>query len=210
MGSQLMTYYPLFMKTIRRLDYALEGLHDGPDWTIEDVLLEDVQTSKVNEAEFSQPLCTAIQIGIVELLAHWGVRPVITVGHSSGEIAAAFAAGLISATEAIIVAYYRGLVVREFNTSGAMLAVGLGAEDVLQYMEEFEDKVVIACHNSPSSVTLSGDLEAVDAIEAKLLANGIFTRPVKTGGKAYHSKHMETVSSKYRDLIIQTKKPLAV
>ena len=200
-----MTYHPSFVRTIRRLDRALEELLDGPDWTIEDVLLEDVQTSRVNEAEFSQPLCTAIQIGIVELLAHWGIRPVITVGHSSGEIAAAFAAGLISSTEAIVVAYYRGLVVRDLNTNGAMLAVGLGAEDVLQYMEEFEDKAVIACHNSPSSVTLSGDLEAVNAIEAKLSAKGIFARPVKTDGKAYHSKHMETVSSKYRDLILQAK-----
>lgn len=205
MGSQLLTYYPSFLKTIRRLDYALEGLIDGPDWTVEDVLLEDAQTSRINEAEFSQPLCTAIQIGIVELLAHWGVTPIVTVGHSSGEIAAAFAAGLISATEAIIVAYYRGLVVRDLNTNGAMLAVGLGAEDVQQYIEGFEGKVVIACYNSPSSVTLSGDLDAINAIEEKLLANGIFTRPVKTGGKAYHSKHMDTVSSKYRDLILQAK-----
>ena len=208
MGCELMTYYPLFMKTIRRLDYALEELADGPDWTIEDVLLEDVQTSRINKAEFSQPLCTAIQIGIVELLAHWGVQPVCTVGHSSGEIAAAFAAGLISATEAIIVAYYRGLVVRELNTNGAMLAVGLGSEEVQQYIKESEGKVVIACHNSPSSVTLSGDLEAVNTIEAKLLAKSVFTRSVKTDGKAYHSNHMETVSSKYRDLMLQAKSRL--
>ena len=206
MGSQLMTYYPVFMKTIRRLDSALEELADGPDWTIEDSLLEDVQTSRINEAEFSQPLCTAIQIGIVELLAHWGVRPTVTVGHSSGEIAASFAAGLISATEAIIVAYYRGLVVRDLNTNGTMLAVGLGSEDVQQYIEEFEGKVVIACHNSPSSVTLSGDLEAVNAIEAKLSALNIFARPVKTGGKAYHSNHMVQASSEYRRLILEAKR----
>lgn len=204
-----MTYYPLFMRTIRRLDYALEELSNGPDWTIEDVLLEDVQTSRINEAEFSQPLCTAIQIGIVQLLAHWGIRPTCTVGHSSGEIAGAFAAGLISDTEAIIIAYYRGLVVRDLNTNGAMLAVGLGAEEVHQYIEEFEGRVVIACHNSPSSVTLSGDLEAVNAIEAKFLAKSIFTRPVKTGGKAYHSKHMEAVASHYRDLILQAKSRLS-
>ena len=200
-----MTYYPLFMKTIKKLDNALEELLDGPDWTIEDVLLEDVQTSRINEAEFSQPLCTAIQIGIVQLLAHWGIQPTVTVGHSSGEIAAAFAAGLISDTEAITVAYYRGLVVRDLNTNGAMLAVGLGAEDVQPYIEDFTDTVVVACHNSPSSVTLSGDPEAIIAIEAKLVASSIFARPVKTGGKAYHSKHMETVSSNYRDLILGAK-----
>lgn len=200
-----MTYYPVFLKTIKKLDYALEELLDGPDWTIEDVLLEDVRTSRINEAEFSQPLCTAIQIGIVQLLAHWGIQPSVTVGHSSGEIAAAFAAGLISDTEAITVAYYRGLVVRDLNTNGAMLAVGLGAEDVQPYIEDFTGKVVVACHNSPSSVTLSGDAEAITAIEAKLVASNIFARPVKTGGKAYHSKHMETVSPNYRDLILGAK-----
>lgn len=209
MGCELMAYYPLFMKTIRRLDCALGELADGPDWKIQDVLLEDVQTSRINEAEFSQPLCTAIQIGIVDLLTHWGVQPVCTVGHSSGEIAAAFAAGLISSTEAIIVSYYRGLVMRELNTNGAMLAVGLGSEEVKQYIKESKGKVVIACHNSPSSVTLSGDLEAVKKIEAKLLAKGVFTRSVKTDGKAYHSKYMETVSSKYRDLILLAKTRLS-
>lgn len=209
MGCELMIYYPLFLKTIRRLDRALEELVDGPDWTIEDVLLEDAQTSRINEAEFSQPLCTAVQIGIVELLAHWEIQPICTVGHSSGEIAAAFAAGLISATEAIIVAYYRGLVVRDLNTNGAMLAVGLGSEDVQKYINEFEGKVVIGCHNSPASVTLSGDREKIGTIESKLLADKVFTRSVKTGGKAYHSYHMETVSSKYRDLILKAKSRLA-
>lgn len=205
MGSQLMMYYPSFTRTIKKLDFALENLPDGPDWTLEDMLLEDAKTSRVNEAKFSQPLCTAIQIGIVELLAHWGVRPTVTVGHSSGEIAAAFAAGLISATEAIIVAYCRGNVVCDLDTNGAMLAVGLGAEDTQPYIEEFQGKVVIACHNSPSSVTLSGDADAINAIEVKLVETGIFARPVKTGGKAYHSHHMKTVSSKYQEMMLQAK-----
>ena len=205
MGYQLIIYYPTFMKTIRKLDFALEQLSDGPDWTLEDMLLEDAKTSRINEAEFSQPLCTAVQIAIVELLALWGVRPTVTVGHSSGEIGAAFAAGLIPATEAIIVAYYRGCVVRDLDTNGAMLAVGLGAEEVRSYLEGVEQGVVIACHNSPSSVTLSGDLDGIIKVEADLVRNGVFAKSVKTGGKAYHSHHMQQVSAKYRQMILQAK-----
>jgi len=205
MGSELMAYYPSFLRSIRVLDRALEDLPDGPDWTLEDALLEDVQTSRVNEAEFSQPLCTAVQVAIVQLLDLWAIKPAVTVGHSSGEIAAAFAAGLISATEAIIVAYYRGKVVSKVNTNGAMMAVGLGAEGVAPFLEDIDDKVVIACHNSPASVTLSGDADALEVVKSKLDAEKIFARIVKTGGKAYHSHHMQPVAAVYESLIQKAK-----
>lgn len=97
----------------------------------------------------------------------------MTVGHS-GEIGAAFDAGFISTTEAIIVACYRGLVVRDVNTNGAMMAVGLGAEGVEPYLEGTDGKVVIACHNNPMYVTLSGDANALKTVQAKLDAEEIF------------------------------------
>lgn len=198
MGVELMNYYPSFMRTIRKLDQALEDLPEAPEWTIEDTFMDSPETSRVSEAEFSQPLCTAVQVAVVELLSTWGVKPVVTVGHSSGEIGAAFAAGIVSATEAIIVAYYRGLVVRDVNTNGAMMAVGLGAEDVEPYLKGTNGKVVIACHNSSMSVTLSGDANALKTVQVKLDAEKIFARPVKTGGKAYHSSHMQAVAESYK------------
>lgn len=205
MGSQLMKYYPSFLATIRKLDLALRSLPDAPEWTLEATLLEDAATSRVNEAEFSQPLCTAIQVAVVEQLLSWGIRPKVTVGHSSGEIAASFAAGLISATEAIIVAYYRGQAVKTVNTNGAMMAVGLGAEAAEPYLANYAGKVVIACHNSPASVTLSGDAPALEEIKAAMDAEGIFARLVKTSGKAYHSHHMKPSAETYKNFIQNAK-----
>ncbi|KAH8698986.1 putative polyketide synthase [Talaromyces proteolyticus] len=201
MGSELMSYYPSFLRSMRMLDRALEDLPDGPEWTLEDTLLQDASSSRINEAEFSQPLCTAIQVSLVQLLSLWGIKPLVTVGHSSGEIAAAYAAGMISASEAIIAAYYRGKVVRDVNTDGAMLAVGLGAKDVSPYISDLRERVVIACHNSPLSVTLSGDSPALELVKTRLDAESIFSRIVKTGGKAYHSHHMETVAAVYEGLL---------
>ena len=198
MGAELMEYSSHFLWSIRALDRALEELSDGPEWSIEDVLLEEAKTSRVDEAEFSQPLCTAIQVALVQLLAHWGIRPKVTVGHSSGEMAAAYAAGLISAKEAITAAYYRGKVTRDVETDGAMLAVGLGAEKVEQYLSDAKDKVVVACHNSPSGVTLSGDADAIEEVKARLDTDNVFARSVKTNGKAYHSHHMAPVAEKYK------------
>lgn len=201
MGAELMEQYPSFLRTIRLLDQALGDLPDGPDWSVEDILLDAPENSRVNEAEFSQPLCTAIQIAMVQLLASWGVTPVVTVGHSSGEMAAAYAAGLLSAKQAIVAAYYRGKVVRDVNTGGAMMAVGLGAEAAVPYLAGVEDKVVVACHNSPSGVTLSGDADALETVKAKLDAESIFARLVKTNGKAYHSHHMAPVAESYEKLV---------
>ena len=203
MGAELIKHSYDFLESIRSLDRALEALSDGPEWSIEFVLLEDAKTSPINEAEFAQPLCTAIQIALVQLLSRWGIRPAVTVGHSSGEIAAAYAAGLISAEDAITAAYYRGQAVSDVKTNGAMLAVGLGAEAIERYLEDSDarNRVVVACHNSPSGVTLSGDADALDAVKTKLDADGVFARTVKTNGKAYHSHHMGPAAETYEALL---------
>lgn len=206
MGAELLEYSPIFLESIRALDRALDELPGGPEWAIEDLLVEDESISQVHEAEFSQPLCTAVQIGLVDLLAHWGIRPVVTVGHSSGEIAASYAAGLVSAKEAITAAYYRGKVTKDVKQGGAMLAVGLGAEAVEPYLTPFAGNVVVACHNSPSGVTLSGDETALQDLKAKFDAESIFARPVKTNGKAYHSHYMVPVAKKYEALFREARK----
>ncbi|RDW80312.1 lovastatin diketide synthase LovF [Coleophoma cylindrospora] len=201
MGYELMAYYPSFLSTIRRLDRVLGDLPNGPEWTLEDILQEDAAESRVNEAEFSQPLCTAIQVALVDLLESWGITPMVTVGHSSGEIGAAYAAGLVSFNEAISAAYFRGKVVSTINTNGAMMAVGLSAEATQPYLVGYEGRVVVACHNSPALVTLSGDADALSAVKQTLDKDQIFARTVKTGGKAYHSFHMKPAAAMYHDLM---------
>ncbi|KAF4494561.1 polyketide synthase [Fusarium agapanthi] len=201
MGAQLMTLYPTFLRAIRRMDLILEDLEDAPSWTLEECLLENQATSHVGEAEFSQPLCTAIQVALVQLLKVWGIHPSVTIGHSSGEIAAAFTAGYISEAEAILAAYYRGQAVKCIDSAGAMMAVGLGAEAIAPYLEAHQPKVVIACHNSPEGVTLSGDVESLKVLEADFKAEGTFARILHTNGKAYHSHHMLAAVDRYEGLL---------
>lgn len=112
----------------------------------------------------------------------------------AGEVAAAYAAGLITASEAITVAYCRGVAVAECHTPGAMLAVGLGANQAAQYVKAHSD-LVIACQNSPESVTLSGSERAVDEIAVALKEAGIFARKVNSSGNAYHSPFVKTASN---------------
>ncbi|KAF7590331.1 hypothetical protein BBP40_002981 [Aspergillus hancockii] len=201
MGAEAIRTFPSFQDTIRSLDQVLQQLTPTPSWTLEEALMEPKETSRVNDAEVSQPVCTAVQIAIVDLFAEWNITPAVTVGHSSGEIAAAYAAGRISAAEAIIAAYLRGFAVTHHAPIGAMLAVGLGHDGVAEYLGETKGDVVIACNNSPVSVTLSGTIDGIQALAARLQGEGIFARELKTG-KAYHSWQMNPVSNVY-DVLLQ-------
>ncbi|KAI9642576.1 Reducing polyketide synthase boa9 [Ciborinia camelliae] len=197
MGRELMLTFPSYIDTIRRLDRALQSLgEDAPAWTIEDILMEPTASSTINNVEISQPVCTAVQIALVELLRLWNVTPVACIGHSSGEIASSYAANLITAEEAIISAFYRGLGVGTLKVKGAMLAVGAGPEEIEPYLV---DGLRIACYNSPNSVTLSGDIEPATSVKEKLETDSVFVRELKTGGRAYHSHHMLNIGNDYEN-----------
>ncbi|KAL1865521.1 Type I Iterative PKS [Diaporthe australafricana] len=202
MGAELLSEYGVFRAAIRYLDHVLSTLPAPPKWTLAGVLSgEAADPELIHAAEVSQTACTALQVGLVDLLASWSVRPVAVAGHSSGEIGAAYASGRVTAAEAIVAAYFRGQAVARNQQKGAMLAVGLGPEDTYSYLAGREDKVRIAAYNSPGSVTLSGDADAVEELAKQLDGAGIFNRLLKTGGNAYHSHHMLALGRDYDALL---------
>ncbi|KAI2931662.1 hypothetical protein CBS147321_10186 [Aspergillus niger] len=200
MGKELMQAFPIAKDCIVQLDTVLQQLPDGPSWSLEDELCKVGRDSRVNKAEFSQPLSTALQIALIDILHGLGIKPSAVVGHSSGEIAAAYAAGAITARAAIIIAYYRGLVVkRRENGRGAMFAIGLSPEEVLPYLQ---DGVAVACHNSPRSVTLSGDSDVLDRVIGQIVSDvpDVLCKRLKAS-IAYHSHHMQELAKDYETSI---------
>ena len=125
-------------------------------------------------------------MGLVNILKSWGVQPAAVIGHSSGEIAAAYASGAITAAEAITVAYYRGRGTTDVHKPGGMAAVGLGRDEVTSFLQ---DGVVIACDNSPQSVTLSGDESALGNVMSSIKDTNpdVFLRRLHVE-MAYHSR----------------------
>ena len=170
-----------------------------------DELLKDEDQSQVGLAYLSQPLCTAIQLALVDTLASWGINPVAVTGHSSGEIAAAYTAGTLGFDDAIAVAYYRGVVSAKMSKSGvvqgAMMAVGMSKEAALPLISLLKNgETVVACVNSPSSITISGDASAVTELELIMKKKGVFARKLNVE-VAYHSHHMKLVSEEYAKAI---------
>lgn len=193
MGREL-----LFLKSAFRLSIEVSDkilLQLGSSWSLLEELQHDTQMSQINEAHISQPATTALQIALVDLLVSVNVKPGIVLGHSSGEIAAAYAAGRLTHFNAMKVAYYRGQL--KLETRGAMLAVAAGEEEVEPLLSCTKpDKAVIACANSQSSTTISGDAKAIDQLESMLRSRGIWNRRLKID-RAYHSHHMNAVADQY-------------
>ncbi|KAI0487511.1 hypothetical protein F4859DRAFT_525620 [Xylaria cf. heliscus] len=198
MGAQLIRSSAFVREQVEVLENYLAALPsaDRPEWSLQHEMLAGAETSRISEAALSQPLCTAIQIILVDLLKKAGITFSAVVGHSSGEIAAAYAAGLLSSRDAILIAYYRGLYARLAGNSnsgqkGAMLAVGTSWEDALELinLRAFKGRLAIAAHNSSASVTLSGDADAVVHAKKIFDEEKKFARLLKVD-TAYHSHHM--------------------
>ncbi|KAI1126739.1 hypothetical protein F5Y10DRAFT_293418 [Nemania abortiva] len=204
MGGQLFEYR-VFRTAIEYLDSIIRALPTSPStWSISSVIKGMCDPDLIQSPDVSQTVCTAVQIGLVDLLASWSLRPVAVVGHSSGEIAAAYASGHTTAADAIVAAYLRGFVVSENKQQGAMLAVALGPDELRDsgYLDGEVSKhgrLQVAAINSPGSVTVSGDVSAIEALATHLAVDGVFHRLLKTGGMAYHSHHMIALGREYED-----------
>lgn len=197
MGAELVRSSTFVRGIIEELDCSLASLPvaDRPDWTIMGELEKDSRISRLDEAAVAQPVVNAVQIVLVNLLRRAGVRFRAILGHSSGEIAAAYAAGFIGQKDAIRIAYYRGfhskLAKGLSGQQGGMLAVGTSLEDAEEFcsLEDFQGRIVVAASNSPTSVTLSGDIDAIEEAKALFEEENKFVRSLRVD-KAYHSHHM--------------------
>ncbi|KAL3461786.1 hypothetical protein BJX64DRAFT_288967 [Aspergillus heterothallicus] len=216
MGRELLVRYSVYRQSIIEASVYLRSL--GVEWDILDVLQADKGTYPIDEPGFAQPLCTAIQVALVDLLETFGLSPNAVVGHSSGEIAAAYCYGAISRQYALKLAYFRGVFAGKLATtstmSGAMMAVSLSEKDIQPYLaglregEEAAVGVVVGCFNSPKSITLSGDRSQLEMLQVRLKEENVLARllPVPVG---YHSFQMQEVAAGY-SAAVGNDEPLSV
>ena len=193
MGRELLVTYPIFETSIRDGDFVLRKL--GANWSLLEELTRNEDQSRLRQSQFGQPACTAIQIALVTLLRSFGVIPDAVLGHSSGEIAAAYACGALSLEMAMLVSYRRGLLPVQRN--GAMVSVALGEGEAEKVVCKLKfGTACVACVNSPSSTTISGDEAAIEELERLLDAAGISNKRLKVD-TAFHSQHMQLVAEEY-------------
>ena len=197
MGRELVLASSVAESIVDDLEKSLAELPDAPEWSLKAEILAPKENSRVVEGLISQPLCTAIQIMIVEVLRQAGIGFNAVVGHSSGEIACAYVSGFLSARDAIRVAFYRGKYT-PLAKGGAMIACGTDMRDAIDLcsLPKLKGKASLAASNSASSVTISGDADAIDLVEIVMQDEGRFARKLKVD-TAYHCHHMAVCSEPY-------------
>ncbi|KAG8527705.1 Type I Iterative PKS [Bacidia gigantensis] len=204
MGMELMAY-PVFRDRVHEADRYLQEVCEWPRSAVEE-LEKGKSSSQLHLAEFSQTLCTVLQVALVDLLRTWGIVPTAVAGHSSGEIGAAYAMGALSKEDAWRVAYYRGILSTKMKTKsphlkGSMMAASLSPEKAAEWIAKVtEGELVVACVNSPTTVTISGDTTGIEQLLEMLQKEDIFARKLQVD-TAYHSPHMQTVASDYYRLL---------
>jgi amino acid adenylation domain-containing protein/thioester reductase-like protein len=179
MGRALLAEEPVFERAIRRCDEALAP-HLG--WSIADTVANGAEVERVDRA---QPMIFAIQVALAALWESRGVMPDLVVGHSLGEIAAAFVTGALSLEDAAAVVALRSQLLARGIGQGEMAAIGLSLREAKAAIACEAGRVSVAVSNSPGATVIAGEPEAVARVLAELRARGVYCRAVQAGAAGH-------------------------
>jgi acyl transferase domain-containing protein/acyl carrier protein len=185
MGRELFEQEPICAETLEEVEAIFQPLSG---WSLKEAMLADEATSPMMRTEVAQPANLVIQVALTRLWKSWGIEPAAVIGHSVGEVVSSYVAGVYTLEEAVQISYHRSRLQAKEANKGAMLAVGLPEAEAADLLEG-RPGVSLAAVNSFSSVTLSGDSDALEAIAAELEQRDVFHKKLRVE-VAYHSPQM--------------------
>ncbi|HUH72972.1 MAG TPA: SDR family NAD(P)-dependent oxidoreductase [Chitinophagales bacterium] len=194
MGKILYESEPVFKKSIDQFTTACEPYIN---WNLTEVLFSGEDQIEI---DIIQPTLLAIEIALAEWWKSIGLDFKAVIGHSMGEVGAAYIAGAITVDEAAAIICNRSLLMKKTSGNGSMTYIALAPDKVKEYFNGYEDQVGIGVHNSPASCVISGDPTVVDSIGEKLEETGAFVRKVKVN-VASHSPQMEPLMEDLKSTI---------
>ncbi|MFP4493289.1 MAG: SDR family NAD(P)-dependent oxidoreductase [Puniceicoccaceae bacterium] len=186
MGRELFREMEVCREALDEIDEVFGAL---AGWSIREEMLREEKDSRMSRTEVAQPANFVIQVALARLWRQWGIEPAALVGHSVGEVSAAYLAGVYSLGDAVAVSYHRSRLQQTTAGKGGMLAVGLSEEEAGEYLAGVEG-VSVAAVNSFSAVTLSGGHAGLETVAGRLAEKGIFHKPLRVE-VAYHSPQMD-------------------
>ncbi|WP_327179823.1 amino acid adenylation domain-containing protein [Streptomyces sp. NBC_01335] len=195
MGRGLLASEPVFRDTVAACDREIRSI---AGWSLLDEMTADEDRSRMAETWLAQPANFAVQIGLAALWRSYGVRPDAVVGHSTGEIAAFYEAGVYSLEDAVAVAVHRSRLQHTLAGAGTMLAVGLPEDEAERRVRPFGPRISVAAVNSPASVTLAGDEAVLTALAESLRAEEVFVKFLAVE-VPYHSAAMDRIKDELLD-----------
>ncbi len=188
MGRELLRTEPRFHEFIQTCDRLFHKF--GADWSLLDEFRCDESCSRLEETSIAQPAIFALQAGLVELWKSWGIEPDAVIGHSIGEVAAAYAAGMLSLHEAARVVFHRGRCMDDDLTGGRLLAAAVSEEEARNLLADNCGTLELAAVNGPASVTFAGTPEELKQLSSQLRAAKKWRKMLPIP-HAFHSAAME-------------------
>lgn len=189
MGVQLLARDAVFAAAVRRVDAIVKAKRG---WSVIQELQAPAAQSRIALTEYAQPLLFAIQVGLVEALAARGLTADGVIGHSVGEIAAAWAAGALDLEQAVHVILERSAAQEKTRGLGRMAAAGIDADRAALEIARYNGAIELAAINSQQAVTLSGDAEALIELGEKLKLEGKHYQILDLD-YAFHNRCLEPV-----------------
>ncbi|MEU7168256.1 type I polyketide synthase [Streptomyces morookaense] len=171
------------------------------DWPLLDVLRAAPGAPDLGDVEVAQPALFTVMVSLAALWRSYGVTPAAVIGHSQGEVAAAYVAGALTLDDAARIVALRSQVLLKLVGKGAMLAVAMPADRVRARLEAYGDRLSVAAVNGPATLTVSGDPDAADELLAELEAEGIRVRKVRGATGAGHSAQVENLRAELLELL---------
>ncbi|MFI2478662.1 SDR family NAD(P)-dependent oxidoreductase [Nocardia xishanensis] len=201
MGRELLETAPVFADRMRECAAVIDPM---VGWSLLDVVRGADGAPSLERIEVVQPALFAMMVSLAELWRSYGVTPDAVVGHSQGEIAAAYVAGALSLEDAARVVVLRsGLFAEELVGKGAIASVGAPEEVVAEGLANASE-LWISGINGPSSVTVTGDLDRLVEFVASMVERGFRARIVPNT-VASHSPYVEPL----RDRLLESLAPIS-
>ena len=199
---ELTLQFPIFLKILNQCDQILKGY---AGWSLLEELTRPSNNSRLNRTEFTQPALCAIQIALFELWKSLGVKPEVVIGHSMGEVPAAYMAGALSLEDTLLVIYHRGRLIQRLCGQGKMAFVELAQDELKEWLVPFENKLSIGAINSPKNTVISGDAREIENLVIKLKNENIFCKILESVDFASHSPQMESIQDELNGALTDVK-----
>ncbi|KAI1368685.1 hypothetical protein F5Y08DRAFT_294492 [Xylaria arbuscula] len=198
MGKELYAVYPVFREALDEIVGCFKGL-ESPLLDIMWAEPGSINAALLKRADFAQPALFALEASLWRLWQSWGLKPAFLLGHSVGEFAVAYAAGILDLPDACRLIMMRGRLMQALSCDGKMASIGANGAEVAAAMETMgqSDKVEIAGYNTPFQTVVSGDTDAIEAITLYFTSRGHKTKTLDTS-HAFHSHHMSSMLDDFR------------